>query len=1032
MPEEGSLVYRTQDILYTKIGRRKHEIGSYMVSNRTPITDVGLWETKEFLSLEKAASKAKFKAVKPGDMWGGGGVNGWFRLRFSIPQEFAGREVAAVLDFGGEGCAFINGQPYQGVDGNHQEVLLQKKAKGGEDYEILVDVNSIHWHNPHDPAKRRFVRAELVTRNPEVRELFFNMDVLWILAGQLPKDSTRRARIIYVLNRSVDAFDYTDTDDASLKKSAKAANAILQPLMECRANDSALNVAVHGHSHIDVAWLWPYRETRRKCARTFSTVMRLMEQYPDYLFSQSQAQLYQYVREDHPELYKEIRKRVKDGRWDVVGSMWVEADCNLSSGESLVRQVLVGKNFFADEFGVESDVLWLPDVFGYSAALPQILKKAGVPYFSTIKIGWSQFNRFPYNTFWWTGIDGTSVLAHFPPTGDYNAYPDPGLLRRQEAEYKEKDRSTESLLSYGWGDGGGGPDPRHLEYLSRAKDLEGLPRCTQKSVSEFFHAIDIEDADYPEWVGELYLELHRGTYTTQARNKRHNRKAEFLFRDAELLSTVAGPFGLAYPYDELHEKWRDILCNQFHDVIPGSSIRLVYEDTEQMYPEIFKVGAGAVDNAIKALAAEVDTSGEGSPVMVFNTLPWERRSVASVEVDSPEAAVVGPHGAEVPCQVADGRLQFAASVPSMGYSVYRVLDRPCKADASLLKVSKTTLENRFFTIRLDRGGVITSLVHKETGREMLPEGQRANVLRLYEDKPNDWPAWDIDFFYEDKYQDLDRADSVEVVEQGPVRAAVEVARSFNGSTLRQRVVISADSPRIDFETEVDWHESHKVLKALFPVDVNASKARYEIQFGNVERTTHSNTSWDKAAFEVAAQKWMDVSEPGFGASLLNDCKYGHHTVGSEMRLSLLRSPKEPDPEADMGEHAFTYSLMLHGGDYAAAGTVREAYDLNVPLVAEVVEASAGGLPAWKSFFSVDASNVVLETVKRAEKEDATILRLYECHSRREQVTLTADVPFTRVFECGIMEDNLHEVASEGNTFTFEIRPFEIKTFKLAK
>jgi len=1033
MPYRGPLTFTKDSIILNKIRRRKDEIMGYMVSGLTPITDIVYRETPEFERIEDAMAATDFRPISVGDWWGGGGMNAWFRLRIRVPESFAGREVAAYLDFGGEACAFLDGKPFQGVDANHQELLLLRKARGGEEFELVVDASSILWHSPQDPSKRRLARAEIGVRNPEVQRYWFDLETLYLLAMQLPDDSPRRAKIIYLLNKSVDAFDYQNTDDASLRASAIRAQKILQPLLECPASASATTVAVHGHSHIDVAWLWPYRETKRKCARTFSTVMRLMEQYPEYIFSQSQAQLYKFTKEQYPALYEEIRKRVREGRWDVTGSMWVEADCNLSSGESLIRQVLFGKNFYLDEFGIETDVLWLPDVFGYSAALPQILRKARVPYFSTIKINWSQFNTFPYNTFRWKGIDGSSVLAHFPPTTDYNAYPEPGKLLQQVREFKEKDRCDESLLSYGWGDGGGGPDRRHLEFLQRSKDLEGLPRCVQKKVTDFFHSIDDPGIDYPEWVGELYLELHRGTYTTQARNKRYNRKAEFLYRDAELLSCLAMPFGLEYPAAELREKWEDILCNQFHDVIPGSSIRLVYEDTDRMYPEIFRVGEEAAGRALERIARNVDTRGEGRPVLVFNTLPWDRSAVVSVDVpgDAP-CAVVGPDGEEVPVQRSGERLLFAASAPSAGYAVYRLVPRQPSGFRSPLKASRTVLENRWFRVRLDSKGAIVSLVHRPTGRELVRPGERANLLRLYEDKPIDWPAWDIDFFYEDKWEDVTQTDSLELVEEGPVRAVVEVRRSFSRSRLSQRIVIYADSPRIDFETWVDWHEKDRVLKALFPVDVNASEARYEIQFGNVTRPTHTNTSWDFARFEVCAHRWADISEEGFGMSLMNDCKYGHHTKGSEMRLTLLRAPKEPDPEADMGEHVFTYSIMPHAGDYIEAGTVREAYGLNVPMRVLPVEASEGPLPPVRSFLRVDSEHVILETVKKAEREETVILRCYECHNRRGTVTVTVDLPFSRVYECDLMEDNLEEVPCAGSSFTFPIRPFEIKTFKLVR
>lgn len=1025
------MTFIPQEMLNRKIQRRRDEIKTHMVSNLTPITGMVFRETMAYETYEEGIRGTGWHPISVGEMWGGG-KNAWFKMRIEIPSEWKGKEVAAFFKLGSEACAFINGTPYQGLNWPHNEMLLTKNAKGGEVYDIVIDGASHMPWVPGDRCRDTIEQAHVATRNPEVEDYYFNLDVLLRLAEALPMDSPRRAKIIYTLNKSVDAFDYTHTDEASLRKSAIRANRILKPLLEARAGASATNVVAHGHSHIDVAWLWPYRETKRKCARTFSTVMRHMEQYPDYIFSQSQAQLYEYTKDNYPGLYAEIKERVKEGRWDVTGSMWVEADCNLSSGESLVRQVLVAKNFFLEEFGVETDVLWLPDVFGYAAALPQILKKARVNYFSTIKINWSQFDTFPYSTFYWTGIDGTSILSHFPPTTDYNANPDPAKLIQQVREFKEKDRSNESLLSYGWGDGGGGPERSYLEYLMREKDLEGLPRVTQKTVSDFFHSIDQPDIDYPKWVGELYLELHRGTYTTQAHNKRFNRKAEFLYRDAEILCSVAASLGQPYPYQELLKGWKDILCNQFHDVIPGSSIRQVYEDTDIMYPEIIAAGEKTADKALGRIAENVDTTGNGDAVIVFNTLPWHRTDVAEVELPRTAGAysVIGQDGRQVPSQIENGHIRFLADAPSMGYAVYRLVEGPAGKQASDLKVSKKSVENRFFKVELDRNGVITSLIEKSTGREVLPNGEVGNRIQLFEDKPVDWPAWDIDFFYEDKWDDITDVRRMDVVANGPVYAAIEFERKFEKSMLKQRMIVYNDIPRIDFETWVDWHEDNKVLKVAFPVDVNASKARYEIQFGNTERPTHTNTSWDFAKFEVCAQKWADLSEADFGMSLMNDCKYGYHTKGNVMRLTLLRSPKEPDPMADMGEHVFTYSIMPHAGDYCEAGTVRQAYSLNVPLRAAVVASSPGKLAAEKSFVSVDAPNVVLETVKRAEKEETTILRCYECHNRRSHVTINAGLPFKHVYECDLMEDNLAEVPSRAGAFSFDIKPFAIRTFKL--
>ncbi len=1015
--------------IFRKINKRKEEIKEYCISNRTPITDITFYETTEFLTYEEGVKAKGYRPIKVGETWGGS-TNGWFKMSIRIPKDWKGKEVAAYIDIGGEACLFLDGKPFQGLDVYHNEVLLAKKAKGGETFNFVLDAASIIWRRPTLKQPQTFSRAEIATRNPDVIEYWFNLEFLYLLAEQLPDESPRKAKIIYALNKSVDAFDYDNTDEDTLRQSALRANEILKPVLQCKAADSATNVAVHGHSHIDVAWLWPYRETLRKCSRTFSTVMRLMEEYPEYIFTQSQAQLYEFTKQRWPSLYEEIKKRAKEGRWDVCGSMWVEADCNLASGESLIRQILIGKNYFMDEFGIETDVLWLPDVFGYAAALPQILKKARVNYFSTIKINWSQFNHFPYTTFYWKGIDGTKVLSHFPPTTDYNAFTEPRKLLQQVNEFVEKDRSDWSLLSYGWGDGGGGPERRHLEFLRRAADIEGLPRCKQMRVSDFFHTIDVPN-DYPEWSGELYLEFHRGTYTTQARNKRFNRKSELLYRDAEIIGSIAMASGYKYPYDDLLREWKRILLNQFHDVLPGSSIRLVYEDTDRMYPEILAFGEKTRSDALASIIKSVDTSGEGDAIVLFNTLSWERTEPVELRLPGKgDYSVLDPTGSEIPSQIEDGRITFIATVPAVGYSTYRLVKRAPTKFQSGLKSSKNCLENEFYKIEFDESGAIKSLVEKSSGREVFKEGELGNLLQLFEDKPVDPDAWDIDFFYEDKYVNVTELESAKDVASGPVYAAIEQVRKFGKSKIKQRIVLYSAYPRIDFQTHEDWHENCKCLKASFPFDVNANKARYEIQFGNIERPTHRNTLWDFAKFEVCAHKWADVSEEGFGISLLNDCKYGHSAKGSLMRLTLLRAPTKPDPQADRGEHDFTYSLLPHTGSYIQAETVRRSYELNVPINAVLAKPSKGVLPPAGSYLSVDAPNVVLETMKRAERDESIILRFYECHNQRAKAKIKVNLAVAKLTECDLMEDDIAEIGFQNGEFCAEFRPFEIKTFKL--
>ena len=1061
-----------------KIKNRYNEIGRYVYSNVTPIEGIQIRETEEFERYQNAVKAPGFAPIRVGDNWGGGLRSGWFKMSFTLPESFAGKPACALIDIGFEGLVFLGGVPHQGIETWwHKEVLLSESAEAGKSYDLVVEaMYNWAWMNRQTPAELK--QAETATINREVEACWYSLGFLMDLANALPENSVRRARIIYGLNQSVNTFDLDRVDEESLRKSAQRAAAVIQPLLEEKAEASALELTCCGHSHIDTAWLWPYDETIRKCGRTFSTVMRLMEQYPDYHFSQSQPQLYEFTKERWPELYREIKKRAKEGRWEPIGCMWVEADTNIPSGESLVRQTLFGKRFFQEEFGVETKVLWLPDVFGYSGSLPQILKKAGVDYFTSIKLLWgNQFNRLPYHSFWWQGIDGTRILAHFPPHGDYNTRIDPKILRLAQENYVEKDRSGHALYQFGHGDGGGGPEKAHLERLKLAKDLEGLPRCVQRRGAEFFEDLAAEAHTFPTWRGELYFELHRGTYTTQGRTKRNNRRAELLLRDAEMLSVGAMALGASYPAENLMKAWKLMLKNQFHDVIPGSSVPAVYVETEADYKEVFRLAGDAAAGAMEFIADKIDTSGRGRPVVVFNTLSWARDSVATVPLpDQGDYSILDGRGAPIPSQLSSGgkALSFFARVPPAGYATYRLVKRLPQSEKGLavseavpegytrmktdepqsfsvsagipqdrrpiadsgpqpessLTVSPALLENRFFRIELDADGLITSIYDKKAGRQVMPDGAKGNLLQLFEDKPNDFDAWDIDFHYTEKGEDITGLESVEVDELGPVSGSLRLVRRFSGSTLEQRIVIYSDIPRIDFITHVDWHEEHKVLKAAFPAAINSPNARYEVQFGNLERPTHTSTSWDFARFEVCGHKWADLSEGDYGVSLMNDCKYGYHITENLMRLTLLRAATDPDPTADIGEHDFTYSLYPHQGDYKDGGVVRAGYELNVPLRTLVTAVHSGLLPPQLSMFALGADGVVLDTVKKAEDDDSVILRFYEAHNGRGRVTLSTQLLVKEASECDLMEREIGKLDAEQGAVRFDIAPFEIKTIKL--
>ena len=1029
------MLNETLEQLYLdKLKERYDEIGGLIYSNVTPIEGIELYETLAFERFEDASKAAGYRPIRPGESWGGDGKSGWFRMRFCLPESFAGKPAAAIIDVGYEGCAFIDGTPYQGVDRWHEEVLLADRSEAGKSCELYVEATSgAFWQGQTEPA--RFKRAGIATINREVASYWYALGFLVELASALPQGSVRRARLIRGLNESVNEFDCDRTDEESLRESAERALCALRPILDQKAEPSALQFTCCGHAHIDTAWLWPYAETIRKCSRSFSSVVRLMEQYPDYHFSQSQPQLYEFAKEHYPRLYEEIRKRVREGRWEPIGCMWVEADTNIPSGESLIRQIIFGRRFIKEEFGVDTDVLWLPDVFGYSAALPQILKKSGVDYFTTVKLIWgNQFNQIPYSSFWWQGIDGSRVLAHFPPHGDYNTQILPEPLRRAQESYKEKDRSSHVLLQYGWGDGGGGPSKAHLEHLKLAKDLEGLPRCVQGRGHDFFQKLRAEADSFPTWQGELYFELHRGTYTTQARTKWNNRKAELALRDAEMLSTAAMVLGAPYPADDLARAWKLVLKNQFHDVIPGSSVPVVYKDAEEDYKQVFSLVKNAAARAEAFIADRMDTSGPGMPIVVFNTLSWARDDAALVTLpDTASYSVLDASGAPVPSQISkDGQtLYFTAHAPPLGAAVYRLVRGAAPEVEPGVTVSPTLLENRFFRIELDDRALITSIHDKAAGREVVPDGEAANVFQLFEDKPCAWDAWDIDFFYREKGWEISDIESIEVEELGPVVGALRLTRRFGSSSVEQWIVIYAESPRLDFVTKVDWHEKQKLLKVAFPVTINSPTARYEIQFGNLERPTHWNTSWDFAKFEVCGHKWADLAEGGYGVSLLNDCKYGYDIHENVMRLTLLRSTTAPDPTADRGEQFFTYSLYPHQGDYAASGTVRAAYELNVPLRVLLTSAHTGAVPPRASLFNLNADNMVLDTVKKAEDDECIVLRFYEAHNKRGRVSLSTELPVRQAWECDLLERNLGRIDVREGVISFDIVPFEIKTVKLA-
>jgi alpha-mannosidase len=717
--------------------------------------------------------------------------------------------------------------------------------------------------------------------------------------------------------------------------------------------------------------------------------------------------------------------------------MWVEADCNLTSGESLVRQFIHGKRFFKEEFGVDNRILWLPDVFGYSGALPQIMKKSGIDYFMTTKLSWNQINKVPYDTLQWKGIDGSEVFTHFISTlgvgqdpkesffTTYNGMLHPDAIMGGWMRYQNKDINNDILIAYGYGDGGGGPTREMLEVSKRMeKGVQGIPKVRQEFAGNYFKELEERVKDHkrlPVWEGEFYFEYHRGTYTSMARNKRSNRKSELLLMDLELLSILAKhEANTAYPAKELDKLWKTVLINQFHDILPGSSIHEVYEVTKKEYSELKEEASALLQERLDAV------TGSGNGITVYNTLGFDRDDIVSLG-DSKADGLKDDEGNIYPVQqTKEGAIAYVKGIPSKGYRTYEIVEAGAKEETPFTLKGDTSLETPFYKITLDESGLFTSIYDKENDREVLQAGKRANLLRMYEDKPIYYDNWDIDMYYTEKYWDADQVTRMEWTEVGSLRTTLEIDRKISNSVIKQKIYFYADSRRIEFATYVDWKEHQHLLKVHFPVNIHSDEATFDIQFGNVTRKIHTNTSWEMARFESCGQKWIDMSEGHYGVSLLNDCKYGHSVKDGNMAITLIKSGIEPNPMTDYEEHYFTYALYPHAENWRASGTVREAYKLNQPAYAV-----QGGTPGTKtSFASVDQANIVMETIKEAEDGSGIIIRMYESENALTKAHIQLGVTASSIVECNLIEEEGENVPAVGDGFDIEIKPYEVKTYKI--
>jgi alpha-mannosidase len=873
------------------------------------------------------ARRLDYRPAELGERFGPLWATYWFRVRATVPEEWQGSRVDLLWMTDSEATLWRDGIVVAGLNEHHAEATVAD-APGEIAVQVELACNGL-FGRPDSPVE--LTRCELGRFDPDAWRVAHDFDVLRALEAHAATEPAWSA----LLRRELERF--CDDEDP----------AILAALYENRNATHAHEVVAVGHAHIDTAWLWPLAETYRKTLRTFSTAVRYMDEYPEYRFACSQAQQYAWIRERNPDLWERIRAKVASGQFVPVGGTWIEPDLNLPSGESLVRQLLHGQRFFEHELGIRCTELWAPDAFGYNGQLPQLMRGAGMTRFLTQKLSWNRFNRPEHSTFVWQGIDGSEVLAHFPPADDYNSLATVEELVKIARESKSLEHSHTSILVYGYGDGGGGPTRTMLETLRRAHDLQGLPRTRTGTPADLFDAL--ESGDHPVVTGELYFEYHRGTYTTQAFVKRGNRRGEQGLHDAELLAVArAGD----YPRAELDRLWKLLLLQQFHDILPGSSIRLVYEDAERDFAELERGIAGLI--------------GEG-PVPV-NTTCFPRR---------------------------EGEWEAAP------FAVAR------RVQPETVTVDGLTLENAHLRAQVALDGSLVSLVHKESGRETL--AAPGNRIELYDDDPVQFDAWDIDPYTLATRRDAAPAETYETIEE-----TIAFERAI-GRSSRMRQVVRLNGRRLEFHTEIDWHESHTLLKACFPLAVRAPHATYEMPFGYAERPTHGSTSHDRAKYEVPGHRFADLSEHGFGAALLTDSKYGYSCHGGDLRVSLLRSSKSPDPEADMGRHVFAYAVVPHAGGWRDAGIVAEAALFNAPLV--WTDAS------WEGSFASVEGGLVLDTVKRAEDSDAIVLRLYEPHGGRGVARVSLAAPYTSAQRANLLEEPGEEVDLAALGF----RPHEVIT-----
>jgi alpha-mannosidase len=1029
---------------------------------------------------EDPALSTSWQPVKLKEDWQG---SRWLRLTFEVPAQLngyslQGARISLDLHVSSDDAiqisVFSNGNMVARTDEDGQvPITLIENAQPGQKLVLAVRVLDSGGGGCCGGDSTRIEHAELRIQPPPNRPdpALMRLQILSAepVIAAYPDGKAEREQ---QLDSAVKAINVTALDqgdqhpfDASLRD-AQSKLDLLRPYMK------QFSIAAVGNSHIDMAWLWPWTETVEVVHNTFGTALQLMREYPDFKFTASTAQAYEWIEEKYPAMFQEIQQRVKEGRWEVIGGMWVEPDLNMPDGESLVRQVLYGKRYFRQKFGKDINIGWNPDSFGYNWQLPQIYKRSGIDYFVTQKLLWaSEFTKFPYRLFWWQAPDGSRLLTYFP--SDYANPIDPQKMARDAAIYgpmmwkynggtnSAPTGGLDTMYLFGVGDHGGGPTRQDLDTALRWQKGDLVyPKINFSTAVQYFADLEKNKSELniPTWDGELYFQYHRGVQTTQSEEKRGNRQNEELVLNAEKVASIDTLFGAAYPQQNLDSAWKDILFNQFHDILPGSGIAINYVDAARRYAVASRIDRDIIQTGLSDIASRVISYGVS--VLIFNPLSWTRTGEVEFEVQFPngenKVGAIGPDGNPLPIEVLDsnwrtGRLRvrlLATNVPALGYELVQLVPQATLPSAKLwLKATADSLENKFVRLKVDpKTGCITSLIDKSSNTEALalpvqsegspaasPEGLPCgNLLQAFVDKPKRWDAWNIDADFVKQHWDLMQADEVKLVENTPLRAVIRVKHHFQKSTFVQDITLYPGIPRVDVHMQADWHEQHVLLKVAFPVSARSDKATFEIPYGSVERPTTRNTPAEQAQFEVPALRWADISDAIHGFSLLNDSKYGYDAKDNVLRLSLLRSPTWPDPETDQGQHEFTYSLYPHGGTWREAMTVRQGYELNYPLMTQTTAKHPGMMMPQHSFFSTTQDNVIITAIKKAAADNALIVRFYEWAGKKGDVVLQLPTTATQAWETNLMEVTPVplQLDSTGNAVTVPTNPYEIKTVKV--